>query len=123
MRFFHHKEQCYVVGEGSFVGHCGHLPHVAEDIIVDSAESGSLPRTQSITSLGSHEIRVQADVEPTQEDVVSTSAGAVNPSLSPAHTETQKRSLQPGGDSRVNLISVSIGDNVVSEDGELYIIA
>ena len=106
MRLFHHKEQCYIVAEGSFVGQCGTLPQGA-------ADSGSFPKSQpeiSQTALHSHEIQVKADVEPEHEE----SIGATS-SLSPVPIESPpQRPLQPGGDSR----ELRISDSVVSEDGK-----
>ncbi len=119
MKFFHHKYQCYVVGEGSFVGHCGNLLTLAED---EEAESDALGK-KSLTS--PNEVQVTVDVEPSKEEE-ATSRSAAKPSLSSdqGSQSGQASSFDDDGSSIVSHPKTPVppvGDEVVCEDGELWL--
>ncbi len=125
MRFFHHKHQCYIVGEGSSVGHCGQFPGTVEEDNEDSGATASIPRTRSLfsmTSLNSHQLQVTVDVEPTGDDVAA-STSATKPSLSSDQgIQDGQTSLLDKGSSAVFLPKYQKmldGDGVVCEDGKL----
>ena len=68
MRFYYHKHQCYVVGEGSFIGNCGDLTGLT-DAVEENLDAQSVPRSispSSVTPLNDNQFLVTAEVEQTQ---------------------------------------------------------
>ena len=111
MRFVHRTRQCYVVGEGSFVGECGDLS-MATLMKGDDEDSGGMS-VFSLTSPPS-ELRVAVDLEPSHHEPTSTSSSSTEPS--DEGSQYGHRSLSGDGISPFKAVS---GGEVVCEDGEL----
>lgn len=123
MNFFHSKHQCYIVGEGSFIGHCGNIPDVAESGDEDPGVTSSIKKSKSLfslTSLSDHQLQVTADVEPTEDE----RASSIKPSLrlkQELKTEQTSASFDDGTSTSLSppkYQKLLTGDEVVSEDGK-----
>lgn len=119
MRFFHHKHQCYIVGEGSFVGKCGNISdlvdvHGGDTGVTASMLESSPMRGSSLSIMSPHEIEVTVDVETIDSEAeVATSLSPAKPSLGP-----QSGQISSFHDDST-LPKIPAGDEVVYEDGEL----
>ena len=113
MRFVHKTRQCYVIGEGSFVGECGDLS-MATLMEGDHEDSGGMS-VFSLTSPPS-ELRVTVDLEPSNHEPTSTSSSSTEPSQYGQGSQYGHRSLSGDGISPFKAVS---GGEVVCEDGEL----
>ena len=125
MRFFHHKHQCYIEGEGSFVGHHGKLENLAENDkegvkgIAASIERSILTINKSMSqSRLPQMIKVEVDMEPVVEDtseVVFSNQFSVPES---AVSFTLPGSITSIYEELGNTTTVSEEDEVVTEDGK-----
>ena len=93
VRFFHSKHECYIIGEGSFVGRYGKLPDLSEDD--DSGHEISvvaldLKRRVSPTPRSPIQFEVKADVEPICETGESSS---VLPSIFKFESQEQEEKI------------------------------
>ena len=108
MRFVHRKYQCYVVGEGSFVGRCGDLPTPVDG---DDEDLG-MKRSRSLFSLTSapNVLQVAVDLEPSEHEAATSSSS----------TKPSDQRLPDDSISLPKYQKAVSGDEVVCEDGELY---
>ena len=101
VRFFHRKHECYIIGEGSFVGRYGKLPDLSEDDdsgheIAESIQISTLRRRSSVgiyspTSKSSLQLEVKAQMEPICEVKTSVS---ILPSLCEFESQEEKIEFQ-----------------------------
>ena len=148
MRFFHRKQQCYIVGEGSFTGEHGHLPEIDEDqdsIAQQMLQSTMRRKSSGVPGLRSSEptkLKVRADMEPStfdegEQSLLSPSAilldselkqhslassGVETPPQSVSLTASPERTQSLVRQSQVPYLRIdptTPRDHVVSEDGKL----
>lgn len=86
VRFYHRKHQCYIVGEGSYVGHHGYLPDASDsndDSMAASIQNSTLNRDRKKSpvppaSFTRQKFEVKADVEAIPGELVSTPPSAMS---------------------------------------------
>lgn len=145
VRFYHRKHQCYIVGEGSFVGRYGYLPDTSDsndDSMAASLEISTLNRRRSSavpsTTASLSQFEVKADIEAITEEPVSASMAVPSPFAFDLESQEQSISFSTDGSSslsdaksRVHTLSKQMRkrsrplnswessvDEVVSEDGK-----
>lgn len=118
VRFYYHKHQCYLVGEGSFIGNRGKLSVTADGGDKDLVVTPSLQRDKSVTS-PNNKIQVIADVEPTQGATCTQVAAKPSLSFKPDFESGHTSSL----DDDISVASIPqrlmTEEEVVTEDGKL----
>ena len=119
MQFTNRKHQCYIVGEGSFVGNAGQLSTLVEDEKDDFGALGSMKKSRSVFSLSpSTELQVTVEVEPTvNTDPYLASTTRLTSSASKEKKfsfEDARSAVRPSKSPRR-----VVGDEVISEDGML----
>lgn len=148
VRFYHRKHQCYIVGEGSFVGRYGDLPEtndVNDDSVAASFEISTMSRRKSnVLSSTSSQMQydVKADIERIPEEVVIAPSAVPSPfsfdlesqeqsisfsldgSISQSDTRSKLHTLSKSSKKRSKQLDSweSSVDDVVSEDGKNCII-
>ena len=127
MRFYHRKHQCYIVGEGSFIGRYGFLHDISDrekDSMAESIQSSTMSRRRSTIPMTPKKLKVKADME-------SIDAGADSPrpqllapdvgsqeqeqSISFSREGSTSQSVDTKLENRKHSTTV---DEVVSEDGK-----
>jgi hypothetical protein len=137
VRFYHRKHQCYIVGEGSFIGEYGDLPDVSDknyDSMADSIQSSTMGRRRSSAPLlphGQKTFEVCADMGTIAED--ATSCSIAMPLIFDAESQEQSISFSTDGSASLSDASSkfhtwskkhplrkqsTIRDDVISEDGK-----
>lgn len=98
MRFFSHKQQCYLVGEGSFSGRSSHLPESIEYTdsslgIAQSIMQSAKKRLSALMPLMSQKIEVKADVEPNNHDIHRTDEASSSSLDDDYHSKAQGKEV------------------------------
>ena len=132
VRFFHRKHQCYIVGEGTFVGRYGSLPEFSDSSIsheiAESIETTvkqqqhhkiRFPTNLWICNTDSDTIEVDADVEPTCPCEHSEAPAQSTTAASPLTQVTQCAPPTTQSDSHHQIAThTAPGNDTVSEDGD-----
>ena len=125
MRFFHHKHQCYIEGEGSFVGHHGKLENLAENdkegvkgiaaSIERSIKKTCIMSQSKLSQMIKVEVEMESVVEDTSEVVFSNQLSVPE---SAASFTLPGSSITSIYEELGNTTSMLEEDEVVTEDGK-----